>query len=83
MFDADKRVMSRAHTDKFIKFYLDGGAIAILKFWIKKTIRNVTIVVPVLMINCHVSEYRNMGPVIAQTSTIIAASKNVNARPAA
>src|SRR5713226_4189385 len=33
----------------------------------RKTIRKVTIVVPVLMTNCHVSEKWNSGPVIPQT----------------
>ena len=31
--------------------------------WIRNTIRNVTIVVPVLMTSCHVSENPNSGPV--------------------
>ena len=31
--------------------------------WIRNTIRNVTIVVPVLMTSCHVSEKPNSGPV--------------------
>lgn len=32
------------------------------KFWIRKTIRKVTIVVPVLMTSCYVSENRKRGP---------------------
>jgi hypothetical protein len=36
-------------------------------FWIRKTIRKVTIVVPVLIISCHVSEKWKMGPVAAHT----------------
>jgi hypothetical protein len=35
--------------------------------WIRKTIRNVTIVVPVFTMSCHVSLHWNSGPVIAQT----------------
>ena len=45
--------------------------------------RKVTMVVPVLITSCHVSEYLNIGPVTAQTITIAAASINVDARPAA
>ena len=33
-------------------------------FWIRKTIRNVTIVVPVLITSCHVSEKSKIGPEI-------------------
>src|ERR1700749_5009249 len=32
-------------------------------FWIRKTIKKVIMVVPVLIINCQVSEYLNTGPV--------------------
>ena len=35
-------------------------------FWIKNTMRKVTMVVPVLMTSCHVSEKWKMGPVTAQ-----------------
>src|SRR4051794_28963995 len=37
-------------------------------FWIKNTIKKVTMVVPVLMINCQVSENPNSGPVTAHTT---------------
>src|SRR5438093_12614171 len=36
----------------------------------RNTIRKVTIVVPVLIVSCHVSERRNTGPSIAQTTTM-------------
>ena len=41
------------------------------------------IVVPVLMINCHVSEKPNNGPVIAQTTTTPTQVMNVVGVPAA
>ena len=53
------------------------------EFWIRKTMRNVTIVVPVLITSCHVSEKPNSGPLTAQSRTIPAARINVDARPAA
>src|SRR5690242_16841835 len=53
------------------------------EFWIRNTIRNVTIVVPVLMTNCHVSENPNSGPLVPQATTTPAANMKVEARPAA
>src|SRR5215212_5331299 len=50
-------------------------------FWIRKTMRKVTMVVPVLMINCQVSEYPKIGPVAAQTRITITQSANVIGRP--
>src|SRR3954465_11073278 len=55
----------------------------VCEFWIRKTIKNVTMVVPVLMTNCQVSEKPNNGPVIAQTRITPAARIKVDARPAA
>ena len=52
------------------------------EFWIRKTIRNVTMVVPVLMTSCHVSEKPNNGPLTAQTRRRCSEMK-VEARPAA
>ena len=49
--------------------------------WIRKTIRKVTIVVPVLMTNCHVSLKPKSGPVNAHTTTTSPASMNVWGRP--
>ena len=45
--------------------------------------RNVTIVVPVSMTSCQVSEKPKSGPVTAHTITTAAASEKVDARPAA
>ena len=50
--------------------------------WIRKTIRNVTMVVPVLMTSCQVSEKPKIGPVTAQTRTTPSASPNAHELPA-
>jgi hypothetical protein len=50
-------------------------------FWIRKTIRKVTIVVPVLMTSCHVSENRKIGPVTAQTTMTVMARRNAHFDP--
>jgi hypothetical protein len=44
--------------------------------WIRNTIRNVTIVVPVLMTSCHVSENPKIGPLISQTRMVRTARPN-------
>jgi hypothetical protein len=41
----------------------------------------VTIVVPVLMMNCHVSEYSNIGPVENQTRITTTAVRNAHEEP--
>ena len=51
------------------------------EFWMRKTIRNVTIVVPVLITSCQVSENWKNGPVIAHTTTVPSASAKTQARP--
>jgi hypothetical protein len=51
-------------------------------FWIKKTIRNVMMVVPVLMISCHVSEKPNSGPVTPQITITITQTAKVSGFPA-
>lgn len=43
--------------------------------------RKVTIVVPVLITSCQVSEKSKIGPVIAQTMTMAAAAMNANGEP--
>src|SRR5690606_15302458 len=52
------------------------------EFWIRKTIRKVTIVVPVLMTSCQVSEKPNTGPVTAQVSTTARARRKAAGWPA-
>src|SRR6185503_2792756 len=51
-------------------------------FWSRNTMRNVTMVVPVLITSCQVSEKPNSGPVAAQTSTVAQAAKNAVGDPA-
>src|SRR4051812_29124735 len=48
-----------------------------------KTIRNVTIVVPVLMMSCQVSEKPKIGPVTAQAMMTTTASTNAHGEPTA
>ena len=50
-------------------------------FWIRNTIRKVTIVVPVLITSCQVSLKPNSGPVTTQTSTSSTASTKHSGRP--
>src|SRR5882724_1315020 len=50
-------------------------------FWIRNTIRNVMIVVPVLITSCQVSLKRNAGPKTAHAMTISVASTKVPGRP--
>src|SRR5688572_14560044 len=52
------------------------------EFWIRNTIRKVTMVVPVLITNCQVSDQWNSGPVTPQTSTTLSASRKVAGWPA-
>src|SRR5215510_7859338 len=49
----------------------------------RKTIKNVTIVVPVLMTNCHVSLKPKTGPVPAQTTITVTATRKATGRPVA
>ena len=51
-------------------------------FWIRKTMRNVTMVVPVLITICHTSENLNTGPVAAQIITKILAPIKAPGLPA-
>src|SRR5262245_24772927 len=49
----------------------------------RKTIRNVTMVVPVLITSCHESLNRKSGPVIPHASTTEAARRKAAGRPVA
>jgi hypothetical protein len=51
--------------------------------WIRNTIKKVTIVVPVLMMSCHVSLKPNSGPVIAQIMMTATARMKVSGLPVA
>src|SRR5687767_8491424 len=50
-------------------------------FWIRNTMRKVTIVVPVLITNCHVSEKPKRGPVAAHSRMTATAAVNVTGLP--
>src|SRR5689334_16405139 len=49
--------------------------------WIRNTIRKVTMVVPVLITSCHVSEKWKIGPVTIQTRITSTASPNAHELP--
>ena len=50
-------------------------------FWIRNTIRNVTMVVNVLMVSCQASLKPKSGPLIAHSTTMAPASAQVTGRP--
>ena len=50
-------------------------------FWMRKTIRKVTMVVPVLITSCQVSLKPKIGPASAQIRTMATASTKVTGRP--
>jgi len=60
-----------------------GSASRFCVLWIKKTIRKVRMVVPVLMTSCQVSEKWNSGPVSAQATMTSTAMKKIVGRPTA
>ena len=49
--------------------------------WIRNTIRNVTIVVPVLITSCQVSEKWKIGPVTSQTTITARRAANAHELP--
>ena len=69
--------------NQLVEFELDRMALTILGILNQKTIRKVTIVVPVLMTNCQVSLKLNIGPVTPQTIMIKAAMMNAAGWPVA
>ena len=76
--------MRAAHgADQFVEFELSGVAVTILSILNQNTIRNVTIVVPVLMTKCQVSLNLKIGPVTAQAKIINAALMNAAGWPVA
>src|SRR3989442_1054262 len=50
-------------------------------FWIRNTMRKVTIVVPVLITSCQVSEKPKIGPVTSHTRMTSTATVNAQAEP--
>lgn len=83
MLDSDEGILDGACSDQFIQLHLDGCAVAVLRVLDQETIRNVTMVVPVLMTRCQVSENRNRGPVTAQMTITVQAKIKADERPAA
>ena len=68
LFEVEQRVVRAVdRADQLVELDLDRLGSRFCVFWIRNTIRNVTIVVPVLMTSCHVSLKPNSGPVTAQT----------------
>jgi hypothetical protein len=51
-------------------------------FWIRNTIKNVTIELPVLITSCQVSENRKYGPTQNQTITIASVEMKAQGEPA-
>ena len=68
---------------QLIKLQVDRLRVAVLRRLVTKTMRKVTIVVPVLITSCHVSEKRNIGPVIAHSRTSTQAAKKAHDVPTA
>ena len=54
MLNADERIVRSADPNELVEFDLNGSTISVLRFSMRKTIRKVTMVVPVLMTSCHV-----------------------------
>lgn len=71
MLDSDEGILDGACSDQFIQLHLDGCAVPVLRVLDQETIRNVTMVVPVLMTSCQVSENRNRGPVTARMTITV------------
>ena len=64
ILDVDQPVARAFHRrHQLVELELDRQRVLVLRRWIRNTIRNVTIVVPVLMTSCHVSEKPKIGPV--------------------
>jgi hypothetical protein len=67
VFDADVSVCGLADAYKFIELGLDGCAVPVLSVLNQEDHQTVTIVVPVFMMSCHVSEKPKSGPEAAHT----------------
>jgi len=67
--------------NQFGQFDLHGEGIAIWVFWMRNTIKNVTMVVPVLMTSCQVSLYSKRVPVAAHATTIRTAAMKTTGLP--
>ena len=67
--------------NELVELHVEGAAVTVLGVGIKKTIRKVTIVVPVLITSCQVSEKLKRGPVTNQPRTTAKASRNAAGEP--
>jgi hypothetical protein len=68
--------------DDLVELQMDRQRITALGVWIRKTIRKVTMVVPVLMTSCQVSEKPKSGPVTAHTRMTATAARKLTEWPA-
>ena len=66
---------------ELVELELDGERVLVLARWMRNTIRKVTMVVPVLMTSCQVSEKSKTGPVTAQTRTTPSAKAKAGTLP--
>jgi hypothetical protein len=82
MLDPDEGVLRLAHPYELVELHLDRGRIAVLRVLNQKHLRKVTMVVPVLMTSCQVSEKWNTGPVSPHTRMMAQARTNTQGRPA-
>lgn len=83
MLNTDEEILGGTGPDEFVQLHLYGCAVPVLRVLDQEHHQNVTIVVPVLMTSCQVSENRKRGPVTAQMTMAAQATTNVDARPAA
>jgi hypothetical protein len=63
--------------DQLVQLELNRSAVAVLLFWMRKTMRKVTIVVAVLITSCQVLLKRKRGPLTSQTPMRTAAAAKV------
>ena len=76
-----KRIVRFADANEFVQLTWIAAESRFCEFWFRNTIRNVTMVVPVLITSCQVSENPKKGPEIAQTTTVPRARANTQALP--
>ena len=69
VLDADVAVLRGTGADELVELRLDGAPSPFCEFWIRNTIRKITMVVLVLMTSSHVSEKWKYGPLTAQATT--------------
>jgi hypothetical protein len=76
ILDVDQAVAGSSNSrNDLVELQVDRQRILVLGPLNQNTIRKVTIVVPVLITSCQVSEKSTNGPVISQTAMMVAAKK--------